>query len=158
RLVSGADKEWLTAYLDKNAPGHDAALEKMTKLHEAAYPEAAATEQAPNMGRQANMPFEFEPHETPARMVEVHAAAREVISALGVDESLARGAVQTLDRAVNARREKGPDGRMGAPVPMDQLELASFEAMLQSRWGSAYDAKMDAVERTVAQAGKHAGW
>jgi hypothetical protein len=157
RLVGGADKEWLVAYLDKNAPGHQAAVDKMTALHQAAFPESAeAADAAPAMGTQSHMPFEFDAGTAPARMAEVNTAAHEVIAALQIDPSLARGAVQTLDRAVNQRR-MGPDGR-GAPKPMDQLELAKMEAMLQQRWGSGYNAKFDAVERAIARAGKHGQW
>jgi hypothetical protein len=159
RLVSGADKEWTKAYLNAADPKHAEAVAKMTELHQAAYPEdAAAAEDAPNMGTQSAMPFEWTTADTPAHIAEANSAAHEVIAALQIDPSLARGAIQTLDRAVNQRRAIGPDGRMGAPVAMTQLELAKFEMMLQQRWGAGYDAKMDSVERAITQAGKHGAW
>ena len=159
RLVSGADKEWTKAYLNGSDPGHKAAVDKMTELHKAAFPEdAAPAEEASTPNSATVLPFEFEPDAAPKHMAEVNAAAHEIISALQIDPSLARGAIQNLDRAVNQRRAIGPDGKMGAPKAMDQLELAKFEALLMQRWGSAYNEKFDAVERAIAQSGKHAGW
>jgi hypothetical protein len=144
--------------------GDRVALARLIALHEAAQqggfpapgdaqpadptPSAPAAPDAPG-GRRAedytSLTLTLDPKASPAAAVSAQTAAREMAAALDVEPELARGGSELLDRSIAAR-----GGR-----PMDGIELARMEALLQRQLGADLDAVLDRFEARLRGAGLH---
>lgn len=163
-LAQGSDSGFVAAYTAPSHPGHRAAVERMTRLHETAFgvadagdqAQAATASDAPAVDN--GTPAEGDVDATayrdvalstlgdvaPLEAVRVVGDVRQIAAALELPPELARGAVGLLERDI-ARRDSRP---------MNELELAGFEATLRAQAGADYDRVCDALEAAVARAGK----
>lgn len=151
RLRSGADAAFSAAFTNDRDPGHRAAVDRMTELHKAAYPEpgdGAAAESTGDTPAAGPLPFAFSEGMTAPEMAERTTAANEAIASMGIAPELARGAVATLEKAIAAR----------SAVPMGEAELQQFDSMLKARWQGSYDAKVDQVAAAFEKAGTSRDW
>lgn len=146
RLRSGADPAWLKAFSMQNDPGHRAAIDRMSQLHQAA--EGEVGQEAQQGGDVQSWPLQFEPNATPAAIVEAQRTVSEAVQSMQVDPELARGMIGQMERAIVSRGGK----------PMDAIELARLDFTMQSRWGDQHAAKMASAQRALMAAGKSAAW
>lgn len=163
-LVQGSDSGFAAAYAAPSHPGHAAARARMDALHTAAYGTADAGDQAQaataadapaiDNGTPAEGDVDATAYRdivlstlgdvAPLEAVRVVGDVRQIAAALELPPELARGAVGLLERDI-ARRDSRP---------MNELELAGFEATLRAQAGADYDRVCDALEAAVARAGK----
>lgn len=160
-LKSGADPDFSAAYFSADAPGHSAAVERLNKLHETAYaeqPEAPAGSESPG-GAEAEgdnapeqparpLPLQFSSDASGETVIAAHKLANETVASLGLDPNMAHGSVAILERSIAQREQK----------PMDTLELAHMESVLEQRMGDQYGANMAAVNAALKKAGKGGEW
>lgn len=177
QLRRGADPAWMSAYLDGSHPSHRAALDRFNNLHERAYgasaaeasgaPAAPAGPASAPPARDGAGPEEGEPvsiqfppdayknlfvrmpeGSSPDAVIAVNVAAREAASLLGFEPAETKGHAELLDQAVT--RRGGRD--------MDEFELGTMEAMLQSKAGDEYGDIVKGFDAAIRRAGKHGEW
>ncbi len=167
-LKSGADREFMAAYLDGNHMAHTAAAARMSHLFKLAYPdpEAPAADASATSGRDAAGRFTSEadqvdvtpynglyletmPKDTPLDdMARITQDVRHMAAATGVPADRARSGVQMLERDIAERQGRA----------MDADELAAFETALFKKVGEeGYGKACEALQRAIKRAGPEKG-
>jgi hypothetical protein len=159
------DRTFAAELANPSAPGYRAAVDRMSKLHQAAYPEDAsgapaapagpAPEGEPNApdpkgpaSPPTNWPLKFSEDTPISTQQEAHALVSEGVATLGLDRELARSAISLISTA----QEK----RNGAP--WTQADLDRFDAILEQKWGADHAAKGAAVKAALTKAGRSGEW
>jgi hypothetical protein len=132
-----------------------------TQHPKAAQPSLPAQMTAPERSAPAEQPAPTEPSastdiapktyydipytsETPAaKILENQAAVNAIVLGLGHTPEIAKGAVSMIAQAQHARGGK----------PLDALEINSLEALLHTRFGDKYEARMDRVTAVLQKLG-----
>jgi hypothetical protein len=164
-LKAGADLDFSRAYLDGGHMGHEAALQRMTRLHELAAGVTAdpAAPASTTPGRDAatgrfasesdqvdatpyaGLRLETLPADAPIEdLARTTTDVQFMAASTGVHPDLAKSGVQMIERDIAARQGRA----------MDAGELAAFESALFKRVGEeGYGKACEALQRAIKRAG-----
>lgn len=160
-LRAGADSHFTAAYFDAGHMGHQAAVQRMERLHEMAYPDPAAPAGEPardDNGRFApadaaeaidTTPYRAltlatMPEDTPnADLAKANEEIRTLAATVGVPADLSTSGLKMIERDIASRQ-----GRQ-----MDAAELGEFENLLQQRTGDDYDKACQSLQKAIERAG-----